>query len=418
MFQARGEYDIGERITGSQAMPVKVKDVLQAVRSALRPKVDGIHSDGVFKAILTHERAVSERNSHCITVLAFYATEDRIGTHTAQVLGKIFADRLRATDVAGWLDARVIGVILPNTRVKDAVLVAEQINHRLSAYGIRLPYKFYLYPHDECGKSNGQLELPLPNSFSGPFPAATEPKMARLDASPSPRPGAGPGDPGRVIGTYPVADICVPPFPVWKRCLDTVLCLLALAVFGPLMLLIALGIKTVSPGPVLFQQERIGFRGKPFVLFKFRSMRVNADTGVHKEHLAHLMQSNASLTKLDKADARLIPFGRVFRASGLDELPQLINILRGDMSFIGPRPCVPYEYEQYSHWHKRRCETYPGLTGLWQVSGKNKTTFTEMMRLDLAYGRRQTLIEDLRILVQTIPAVVGQIRDTSTGKKR
>lgn len=153
------------------------------------------------------------------------------------------------------------------------------------------------------------------------------------------------------------------------------------------------------------------------MLFKFRSMKLNADTLVHKEHLAQLMQSNTSMTKLDKADARLIPFGRIFRASGLDELPQLFNVLRGDMSLIGPRPCVPYEYQKFSYWHKQRCDTYPGLTGLWQVSGKNRTTFTEMMRLDIAYGRRQTLIRDLRILVRTIPAVVRQIREMSTAKR-
>jgi len=395
-------------------MYVKPKHIVEALRAALRPRVAGMHSEEVFKAILTHERAVAERNTHYITVLAFYATENRIAADTAQILGRIFADRLRATDVAGWLDSRMIGVILPNTRVKDATVVAEQITHRMSAFGVRLPYKFYLYPHDECGKSGGQLELPLPQTFDSKV------RGSELSCVGTNEPESA-GDPQKVVqgkgGMYPFADICVPPHPAWKRAFDIVLCLFGLVVFAPLMLLIAIGIKIIAPGPVLFRQERIGFGGKPFVLFKFRSMKLNADTRVHKEHLAHLMRSNTSMTKLDKADARLIPFGKIFRASGLDELPQLFNILWGDMSFIGPRPCVPYEYEQFSPWHKRRCDTYPGLTGLWQVSGKNKTTFTEMMRLDIAYGRRQTLIEDLRILLQTIPAVVGQIRETSMEKR-
>ena len=394
-------------------MNVRLIQVLDALRSALHARVEGIHSEEVFKAILKHERAVAERNSHFIAVLALYAAKGRMGASTAQVLGRVFADRLRDTDVAGWLDSRTVGVMLPNTHVKNATLVAEQICQRMSAYGIKLDYKFYLYPHDECGKSDGQRDLPLPQSFDRSPSAGAGHELSRF----APRSGEPPKAVRKKVGAYPFADICVSPLPLWKRALDIVLCLIGFTVFGPLMLLIVIGIKMVSPGPVLFRQERIGFRGKPFLLFKFRSMKLHADTGVHKEHLAQLMQSNASLTKLDKTDARLIPFGKIFRASGLDELPQLFNILRGDMSLIGPRPCVPYEYKEFSPWHKRRCETHPGLTGLWQVSGKNKTTFTEMMRLDLTYGRRQTLTKDLGILVRTIPAVLRQIREMSAAKR-
>jgi lipopolysaccharide/colanic/teichoic acid biosynthesis glycosyltransferase len=335
-------------------------------------------------AILTHERAMTERNNHTIALLAFHMGKSRINNASAQIMGRVLADRLRATDVAGWLDSHTIAVLLPNTQEKNAILVAEQICRRVLAGGIRMDYECYLYPL-EGGASQGSSETS--------------------------------GESCKIGGSHPLADICVAPFPIWKRGLDIVLCLIGLAVFGPLMLLIALGIKIVSPGPVLFRQERVGFRGKSFVLFKFRSMKVLADTGVHQAHLVHLMEANARLTKLDKGDPRLIPFGKIFRASGLDELPQLFNILRGDMSLIGPRPCVPYEYEHFSQWQKRRCDAYPGLTGLWQVSGKNKTTFTEMMRLDIQYGRRQTLTKDLRILVKTIPAVMEQIRETSTDKR-
>ena len=398
-------------------MRIRQIHLLDAVRTAFRLRVDGIHSEEVFKAILRHERAVAERNSHFIAVLAFYAVEGRIGTSTAQVLGRVFDDRLRDTDVAGWLDSKTIGVMLPHTHVKNATLVAEQICHRMAASGVKLDYKFYLYPHDECGKTNSERELPFPRSVDRSPSAGAGHELSRLDAGNSESTGEPRPDAQKRIGAYPFGDICASPLPAWKRYLDIVLCLFGLAVFGPAMLLIAIGIKIVSPGPVLFRQQRIGFRGKPFMLFKFRSMKLNADTCVHKEHLAKLMQSNTSMTKLDKADARLIPFGRIFRASGLDELPQLFNVLRGDMSLIGPRPCVPYEYQKFSYWHKQRCDTYPGLTGLWQVSGKNRTTFTEMMRLDIAYGRRQTLIRDLKILVRTIPAVVRQIREMSTAKR-
>jgi len=179
------------------------------------------------------------------------------------------------------------------------------------------------------------------------------------------------------------------------------------------MMLIALIIRMVSAGPVLFKQERIGYLGGRFLCYKFRTMFVNADTGIHRGHLNQLMNSDAPMMKMDsKGDPRIIPFGRLLRASGLDELPQLINVLIGDMSLVGPRPCVSYEYENYLPWQRERFNALPGLTGLWQVSGKNRTTFTEMMELDIKYARTKTLWLDLKIIFKTVPALVIQMWDT------
>ena len=175
------------------------------------------------------------------------------------------------------------------------------------------------------------------------------------------------------------------PVPSWKRVLDTACVLAAAPLLLPLGLGIALAIKMVSPGPVLFAQDRVGYRGRWFRCFKFRSMTVNADTGVHQGHFQDLMASNRPMTKLDGADKRLIRGGRLLRCLGLDELPQLINVLRGEMSLVGPRPCLPYECEHYQPRHWRRFGTLPGLTGLWQVNGKNRTTFEEMIYWDLKY---------------------------------
>ena len=149
-------------------------------------------------------------------------------------------------------------------------------------------------------------------------------------------------------------------------------------------------------------------------------MFVNSDTNVHRGHLDHLMDSDAPLVKMDaKGDPRIIPFGRLLRATGLDELPQLVNVLRGEMSLVGPRPCLPYEYNKYQRWHKERFNTLPGLTGLWQVGGKNKTTFTEMICLDIRYARTRTLWMDLGILLKTFPAVVIQVLESSEpGEKK
>jgi lipopolysaccharide/colanic/teichoic acid biosynthesis glycosyltransferase len=205
--------------------------------------------------------------------------------------------------------------------------------------------------------------------------------------------------------------------PRWKRALDIFCIILALPVWGGVGLVVAAIIKIVSPGPIFFRQERIGYLGRPFLCFKFRTMFVNSDTGIHKGHLADLITSNRPMNKLDGRDPRVIPFGIWLRALGLDELPQLINILRGEMSLVGPRPCVSYEYEKYLPCHRGRCTTLPGLTGLWQVSGKNNTTFEEMIDLDLHYAQHKTLWLDLSIILRTIPAIIIQTIETKRKKK-
>ena len=207
--------------------------------------------------------------------------------------------------------------------------------------------------------------------------------------------------------------------PVWKHLLDVACLLIAAPVVVPLALLIVVLIKLVSRGPVLFRQERVGYRGRRFVCLKFRTMTDGADTAVYHGHLDRLMSSNLPMVKMDAhGDSRLIRGGWLLRAAGLDELPQLINVLRGEMSLIGPRPCVPYEYERYRPDQRERFNTLPGLTGLWQVSGKNNTTFDEMIRLDIHYARSKTLWLELRIILATVPALVIQIQETRMRRRR
>ena len=189
--------------------------------------------------------------------------------------------------------------------------------------------------------------------------------------------------------------------------------LLGVTVVGPLMAAIALYIKLVSSGPVLFKQERVGYLGRIFTCYKFRSMKPDAEVLSHQQHTADLIRrADVPMQKMDKGDPRLIPGGEWLRASGLDELPQFFNILRGEMSLVGPRPCVPYEYAQYQPWQKLRVEVAPGLTGLWQVSGKNKTTFSEMIQMDIEYWQSRSLWLDLKIIFKTVPAVVEQVRQS------
>ena len=205
--------------------------------------------------------------------------------------------------------------------------------------------------------------------------------------------------------------------PGWKRALDMAAILMALPLLLPLVIIIAVIVRTVSAGPILFKQERVGYQGRRFMCLKFRTMFCGAETVTHQGHLHQLMDSDVPMTKMDaNGDSRIIPFGKLLRASGLDELPQLVNVLKGEMSLVGPRPCLPYEAAKYLLWQRERFNAAPGLTGLWQVSGKNRTTFTRMIQLDIEYARTRNLFLDLKIILKTIPALLVQLSDARRQK--
>jgi len=219
-------------------------------------------------------------------------------------------------------------------------------------------------------------------------------------------------DKAAVASSIPAAEENIPQIPRWKRILDVTCVLIALPFLIPLGLALAAFIKIVSPGPAFFRQKRVGYYGKQFLCLKFRTMKVNSDVTVHQAHLKELMTSNRPTRKLDcGGDSRLIRGGLLLRSLGADELPQLFNVLWGEMSLVGPRPCTPYEFDLLSPRHKRRCAAPPGLTGLWQVSGKNRTTFEEMINLDLRYVEHKSLWMDLKIMARTPIAILGLVRE-------
>ena len=194
-------------------------------------------------------------------------------------------------------------------------------------------------------------------------------------------------------------------------------------VLAPVLLTLGAGLALLvvcgSRGPVLFRQRRVGYKGREFTCYKFRTMRVDAEASPHRDHFHELMENEVPMMKLDaRSDPRLVPMGALLRVTGLDELPQFINVLRGEMSIVGPRPCIPYEYERYQPWQRQRCDAIPGLTGLWQVSGKNRTTFNEMIRLDIEYSKRMNLWLDLRIILRTLPALWMQCMDSRAGRRK
>ena len=202
---------------------------------------------------------------------------------------------------------------------------------------------------------------------------------------------------------------------VLKRGMDILGSGMLLLILSPLLALIALAIKMSSQGPVIFEQERLGQFGSRFKCLKFRTMYANNDPKIHREYVRSFIAGKAEKQKTGdvepviykiKKDPRVTPIGKFLRKTSLDELPQFLNVLRGDMSLVGPRPPVPYEFEVYDFWHRRRVlEVRPGVTGLWQVSGRSRTCFDDMVRLDLRYSQRWSLWLDLKILLATPRAV-------------
>jgi lipopolysaccharide/colanic/teichoic acid biosynthesis glycosyltransferase len=198
-----------------------------------------------------------------------------------------------------------------------------------------------------------------------------------------------------------------------KRLLDIIGSSVLLITLAPVLLIVSALVKLTSRGPVLFPQERIGSGGRPFTMMKFRTMHLDADPRIHQQYVENFIQAGEASGTGERVfkivnDPRVTPIGRFLRRSSLDELPQFWNVLKGDMSLVGPRPPLPYEVARYKNWHRRRVlEAKPGLTGLWQVTGRSRTTFDEMVRLDLRYAKNYSVWTDLKILMATPRAVIS-----------
>jgi lipopolysaccharide/colanic/teichoic acid biosynthesis glycosyltransferase len=224
--------------------------------------------------------------------------------------------------------------------------------------------------------------------------------------------GAAKGKKSHKVGARPIR-----PYRM-KRVLDIIAASIVLVLAAPFAAIVALLIKLSSPGPVLFRQTRIGENGKEFQFYKFRSMRVGNDDSRHRQYIKAFIEGDEQElrrlqggTKIYKmtSDDRVTPVGKFLRRTSLDELPQLINVLRGEMSMVGPRPHLPYEVELYKDWHRRRLQGLPGITGWWQIHGRSRVPFDEAVRMDIWYLEHQSLVLDIRIMCRTITkATVGR----------
>ncbi|MEQ9563323.1 MAG: exopolysaccharide biosynthesis polyprenyl glycosylphosphotransferase [Woeseiaceae bacterium] len=287
---------------------------------------------------------------------------------------------MRETDVIGYLGDGLVAFLLPYSGVKAAEAFSKQIITRVGLPAANVQFATY---------SDPEFDRILVEALAhiGPTRESTRSRLRRSVSS-------------RGV----------------KRAMDILGAIILLIIASPLMIIAALAVKLTSPGPVIFRQMRIGRDGMPFPFYKFRSMRCDNDDTVHREYVKNLIQGR--LDEINEGDAddpvykmrsdsRITAVGRFIRRASIDELPQLFNVLKGQMSLVGPRPPIPYEIENYKPWHMRRLqEVRPGITGLWQVDGRSKTSFDEMVRLDLRYIRNWTLWLDIKILLKTIVVVV------------
>ena len=353
------------------------------------------HSVEEFSTILDRERARVHRNAREFSLVVF----DTGGARKARVLEGVLDGRLRSSDQVGWMDDCRIGVILTDTPIEGAWKFADDVRRSAATDGATPACWVYSYPSQWLTGGNGH-----PDEGRGDR-SRSETDTAEMEQTPSQQ-RERTREEGTVVEEF--GSLLGNGLPSWKRGFDVTGALLGLILLAPILLGITVLIKIVSQGPVFFKQKRLGYLRKPFVMWKFRTMEADADTTPHKEHLGELIRTDQPLKKLDgKDDRRIIPTGRFLRASCLDELPQLFNVLLGDMSLIGPRPCLAYEAEEYALWQNERFGSVPGITGLWQVTGKSKTTFNEMMRLDIRYGQLRSFWFDVKILFKTVPAVVA-----------
>lgn len=307
--------------------------------------------------------------------------------------------RCRITDEVGRFDRRSVFVMLPDTRAEGARHFAETIRAAMSRR--RAVVSFAIYSYRPAERDDEQP----PSDLGGGRPKALAegsgvtrrlPAPARTNSiSVAAQGGAG----------LPLDHVLVRRLPAWKRAMDLAVAGVMLVLLWPVMVTIGLAIKLETPGPAIFRQRRAGLGGKVFEILKFRTMCNDAES--QRDTLLHINEQDGPAFKI-RNDPRVTRIGALLRRTSLDELPQLLNVLRGDMTMVGPRPLPCGESDGCVGWQRRRLDVTPGLTCIWQISGRSTVNFDEWVRMDLAYKRRYTLWHDLRILFATIPAVLTQ----------
>ena len=351
---------------------------------------DFLHSAERFRALLDNERMRSDRMKSEFVLVVFRMRDSQTGGESHERFALELKSRVRATDHAGRFgkDERDVGVILWDTGIGGAHRFIDGLRQQCSVDALP-EHDVYLYPTDP----------PFFDDDNRPAVQSRD-RVIRNRNLHDPLPQA---KPTRVLCSKSLEALCVKPLPAWKRGIDVFGAALGLLVLSPLLLLTAALVKITSRGPVLFTQQRDGLGGRRFKIFKFRTMFLGAEA--RKAELRKHSEQDGPAFKLTN-DPRITPLGRYLRKSCIDELPQLWNVLKGDMTLVGPRPLDSREAREITGWGRRRMDVTPGLTCIWQVHGKSRVSFTEWMRMDIRYLTTRTFLRDMRLILQTAVAVV------------
>jgi lipopolysaccharide/colanic/teichoic acid biosynthesis glycosyltransferase len=328
-----------------------------------------------FEGALRRERLRADRMSSRFSLLTLTFGR-RDGVAIFDSAAEVLESRIRETDLPGWLKDRTMGIVLPDTLAEGAWKLAEDLRKLMAARGISPLLSVYAYPSFP-GNDDDLAADPLEQS-SG---------EQERDAE----------------RTQPLEVLLMQESPAWKRAIDILGAGVGLILLAPLMLLAAVAIKVTSRGPIIFKQGRDTIGGKPFQIYKFRTMVVDAEA--RKAALMSQNEQDGPAFKIAK-DPRITPIGRILRSTSIDELPQLFNVLFGDMTLVGPRALPSRESSRCETWHRRRLDVRAGITCVWQVRGRSAVSFDEWMRMDLSYVQSRSLRKDLTLIAETVPAVL------------
>jgi lipopolysaccharide/colanic/teichoic acid biosynthesis glycosyltransferase len=370
---------VAEPETTATHAPLDERVLLQlaGLRTGLHLRLDEILAYPHFIKELQREKLRSDRSASPLCLLVYQLRGGEVAVERAV---RLLVEMKRQTDTLGSIEENRLALLLPETTSEGAQQLIRKIEDRCNSSVLALQsLQTYPSPHfTDPGSAEGPT-LAL-NYLIGKA-TAVEKEKYRL-----------------------------------KRALDLIGATIGIVLLAPVMLATAIAVALSSKGPVVYRQIRVGQGGAPFVFFKFRSMYSDSDDRVHREYVAQLISGNLSACNTGNSgkpfykmadDPRITSVGKFIRNTSLDELPQLFNVLKGDMSLVGPRPALPYEVQKYQPWHLRRLlEVKPGITGRWQVEGRSRTTFDQMVRLDLQYITNCSLREDLSILVKTVKVVL------------
>jgi lipopolysaccharide/colanic/teichoic acid biosynthesis glycosyltransferase len=347
----------------------------------------GFYSEEIFREMLVMERKRTERSKNPILlVLVTFDSSGKINPrkHFSKKLRHLIDKSAREVDIKGWYDRfRTIGIIYTeyNHLAKETILAKVRAGLD-EAFGADLACDMAIscscFPEQEKEAKEAE-QIADPKFYPSPLDRLESKKVSLAI----------------------------------KRCVDVAGSIIGILAFLPFFFIIPIIIKCTSKGPVFFRQKRVGQGGRLFTFLKFRSMRVQKDCSIHKEFVKQYIRTSDADSKPGeqkvfklKNDPRVTPIGKFIRKTSVDELPQLLNVLIGDMSLVGPRPAIPYEVEEYDEWHKRRVlEFKPGITGFWQVKGRSTTSFEAMVRMDLQYIRHWSFLWDIILICQTPFAV-------------